>query len=186
MSTFDNYGSIVSEKSIDVAIVLKDQLNKCIKSAGETPLDKISEQFVFETFAFMNLSIAMGVWSTNNDTSLRRNLLTSTKTLFIMQLSSIISNSKTPEDMAAISVNIDFDKLQPYVIYVKQKMNEYNSGGVPLNANVDLLIALEWIQAKMNWSDDFMERFIPQFIPKTIILEEVESVAASVIEEASK
>lgn len=175
-TTLQEFGDLIADKGLQTAIKLKDEFTISIRDSYNIHPD--NEKDIIVTFAFMNLFVASGVWSKIDNQKLRRDLMEIAKKALIIRLAQFFGKGRDNNTVAFESVNLDFDLFRPYAAFHLKRLSELNNSGVTPDANSTLLIALEWLQSKMNWTDSFMNQVIPLFTQKTELLNDFETLAS--------
>lgn len=174
--SLQEFGDLIAGKGLQTAIKLKDELSISIRDNHNVHPD--NERDIIMTFAFMNLFVASGVWSNIDNKKLRRDLMEITKKALIIRLAQFFGKGSDNKTVAFESMNIDFDLFRPYAAFHLKRLNELNKSGVTPDAKSALLIALEWLQSKMNWTNSIMNKVIPLFTQKTELLNDFETLAS--------
>lgn len=160
----------------DVAIKdAKDLMLKFTKLA--TPHSfKVDIEFLFKTFAFMNCTLAVGIWSNLSNIHLRRDLLVELKFLFPTKLALEISKmGSTNTLLLNEELNI---YLNDYITYA-QRIGCADS-------STARLYAFERIQNELEIDDDIMNKMVPALWSGLKGSSGVESVAMQVNKEAQE
>lgn len=133
---------------------------------------------IFTGFGFGSWLIVNGVWSNLDNTNLRRDLLAQSKNVVIQRIARRISSpNSSPQDLASLCVNLDFDELRPFHIGFVKHLQEVQGQDEPDVLNAGLLYALEWIQDKLGLSDSQMNWIVPQLVTEDMDLNSVVEMA---------
>ena len=160
----------------DVAI--QDAKNLMLEfSKFATPYScKVDIEFLFKIFAFMNCTLAVGIWSNLSNINLRRDLLAELKLFFPTKLALELSKMESTKTLFLHEeLNIYLDD---YITYA-QRIECADS-------RTARLYAFERIQNELEIDDDIMNKIVPALYSDPKGISEVESVAMQVNKIAQK
>lgn len=187
-SSLQEFGNIIADQCVFIAHKYINDLIDCIDDIIKLRLTDNENREILLAFTFMNYCIASGVWSNIKNTKLRRDLMTVTKDALIIKLATELNHNNQSKnitaDIAADSVKIYFDQFQPYMKFHLERLKNLHNTFIDFDANFDanstMLVALEWIQSRLNLDGSSMNLIIPAFMPQTEKLDEIEKIAETV------
>jgi hypothetical protein len=162
---------LVCDVAITNAIALRQQLTDLVTPHS---LD-LDPEHVLNTFAFMNWTLAQGVWSNLEHARLRRDLQAELRRCLIMKLAEQLVGSTTVEDIAAKAVFL-MEDLSSYIMGYSSEMGSLGYA----DSGTARLFALERIQEEHGINDDVMDDIVPSLWADKKANSEVESVAMQV------
>ncbi|HXE91605.1 MAG TPA: hypothetical protein VNK82_11660 [Terriglobales bacterium] len=127
-------------------------------------------------FAFLNWSIANGVWSNLNNTRLRRDLMEATVQKFSTELAKTVTAGSDVRDVALEAVRID-EQLRQMLRGWVGTLGELDRFGAN-DARASLFFAMDRIQACLGISDPVMDLLVPRFLAHEDFAAEMEHLAS--------
>ncbi len=176
----DELCALVAQAGVENASKLTASFEKQLEESSTITIDTRTHERVLLGLAFMNWGLANGVWSTLDNTKLRRDLMASSKNAIVLKVTRMLRRGQLPEDIAFMAASID-EQFHKFVRgYYIPRMNELERTGGSPDANAVLLIALEWIQNALGIPEAVMTRLVPSFLAESTDFAEIESVAEQV------
>jgi hypothetical protein len=172
--------TLIADVGLANASKLALQFNQLLANASEASLDEDAHQVILLSFAFVNWAFANGVWSDLENVKLRRDLMTESRNVMILELARRQSPSREAPDVAFLAMQIDFDEFQPFATAYLERMKLLDESGMTMDANGALFFALEWIQQRLRIADRIMDNIVPAFLAEVGDFAEVETIAAQV------
>ncbi len=169
-NSLEQFCDLVSNVAIKNAITLQQRFSDLV-----TPyVGNLNSEYIFKTFAFMNYTFAIGVWSTLQNERLRRDLIVELKTAILLKIAKHLA-TPIKEEIAAKGVFLN-DDFNLYLEDFKKNMKSYAYH----DAGTARVFALERIQKQHGINDLIMNDIVPKFFADETLNSEVESVAMNI------
>jgi len=119
-SSLQQFCDLVSTVSLNNAIVFQESFANLFEEN-----EKYDRTYVIKSFAFMNYTFAVGVWSNLRNEQLRRDLIIQLKLTLILQLGNYFAPTLEGDEFAATCalLNEEFDL---YLVEFKEGMKLYS------------------------------------------------------------
>ncbi|MFZ7128625.1 MAG: hypothetical protein ACOWWM_20925 [Desulfobacterales bacterium] len=178
--------NLIADEGSKYAYQQKELFLDVVKEFTDKVISKGDGDFIFKIFSFLNWAYANGVWSNFSNTDLRRDLMKQSMISMVLKTAYELAKDKSDAGVAFLAASGLDQEFREYALRYTERIKELSEDGYEIDANSAILCGLEWIQDKLELTDDYMNDIVPQFNKRAGDIAKIEEIANQVNRGASQ
>jgi len=177
--------NLIADEGAKYAYQQKELFLNVVKEVTDKPIPEKQVDTILKIFSFLNWAYANGVWSTLNNSTLRRDLMGQSMKSIVLRTAHELAKDKSNEGIAFLASELD-QEFREHALAYNQRIKELAREGFEPDANTATLYGLEWIQDHLDLNDDHMNVIVPQFNNRAGDVARIHDIAKQVNQAANQ